>query len=416
MKIFVPKERRPHEVRVALSPEIVKKLVDMGCSVHIEQGAGEGVSFSDKDFQEAGAQLVKSSPQMYKEMHVVCKIQRPLPEELAIYPEQIVLISTLNILSHKSDLEVYNKHKVSAIALELMPRITRAQSMDVLSSQSNLAGYRAVLEAASLYDRAFPMMMTAAGTVSPAKVLVVGAGVAGLQAIATARRLGAIVFGYDVRAAAKEQVESLGASFIDVGGRANAEAAGGYAKEVDADYQRQQETKLKEVVKTIDIIITTALIPGREAPKIISEDMLKEMKPGSIVVDLAVEMGGNCFGSVLGKVVEKHGVKILGPANLASQVGRSASELYARNLFNLFKLIYKEGTKEVVFDAQDDIIQAILLTHKGSILRSDLLTTPAKSSSSKEKKPEKPAVGKKTAGKKKTPAKKSLKRSPKNAL
>ena len=410
MKIIVPKEVRPHEARVALSPEVVKKLVDMGCSVYVERGAGEGVSFPDQAFQDAGAHVVKHSAEMYKGAQVVCKVQRPLPEEIKYYPEQAVLISTLSILNHKSELDLYNKHKISAIALELMPRITRAQGMDVLSSQSNLAGYRAVLEASALYDRAFPMMMTAAGTVSPAKVLIIGAGVAGLQAIATARRLGAVVMGYDVRAAAKEQVESLGATFVQVDASVNAETAGGYAKEVDSDYQRRQEEKLKEVVKGIDIIITTALIPGREAPKIITEDILKQMKPGSVIVDLAVEMGGNCFGSVMGKVVEKHGVKILGPANLASQVGRSASELYARNILNLFKLIYKEDKKTIVFDDADEIIQATLLTHKGKILRSDLLA--AKAAPQKPKSPAKPrAVAKKPSAPKKT-----LKRSPKNAL
>lgn len=412
MKIFVPKERRPHEQRVALSPEIVKKLVDMGCSLYIERGAGEGVSFSDKDFQDAGAHLVKHTADMYQGMQVICKVQRPLPEELPHYPENVVLISVLNILSHKDDLETYRKKKISVLALELVPRITRAQSMDVLSSQSNLAGYRAVIEAAHLHDRAFPMMMTAAGTVFPAKVLVVGTGVAGLQAIATARRLGAVVQGYDVRAAAKEQVESLGASFVEVGD-ANAEASGGYAKEVDADYQRRQEEKLKEVVKGIDIIITTALIPGRGAPKIISDEMLKEMKQGSVVVDLAVEMGGNCAGSVHGKVVEKHGVKILGPANLPSQVGRHASELYARNMFNLFKLLYKADSKGLLFDEKDEIVQAILLTHKGHILRTDLLTTPEKPS---EKKHPSSAPKKKAAVSQKKPSKKPLKRSPKNAL
>jgi NAD(P) transhydrogenase subunit alpha len=409
MKILVPKEKRPYEARVALSPEVVKKLVDMGCGVYVERGAGEGVSFSDQAFQEAGAHLVKHGAEMYKGVQVICKVQRPLPEELTHYPEHVVLISTLNILNHKSDLDIYNKHKISALALELVPRITRAQSMDVLSSQSNLAGYRAVIEAAHLYDRAFPMMMTAAGTVFPAKVLVIGAGVAGLQAIATARRLGAVVMGYDVRAAAKEQVESLGASFVEVGASANAEAAGGYAKEVDADYQRRQEAKLKEVAKGVDIIITTALIPGREAPKIITEDILKEMKQGSVVVDLAVEMGGNCVGSSVGKVVEKHGVKILGPANLASQVGRNASELYARNLLNLFKLIYKTDTKKIAFDQEDEIVQSILLTHQGKMLRSDLLAAKESTKTHKTSKAKVPP-------KKKSSPKKILKRSPKNAL
>jgi len=406
MKIFIPKERRPHESRVALSPEVVKKLVGMGCSVYVEEGAGSGVSLSDKDFKEAGAHLVKASASMYKGAHVIFKIQRPLPEELKNYPENVVLISVLNILNHKSDLELYKKHKVSAVALEMVPRITRAQSMDVLSSQSNLAGYRSVIEASYLYDRAFPMMMTAAGTVFPAKVLIIGAGVAGLQAIATARRLGAIVFGYDVRAAAKEQVESLGATFVEVDSNANAETSGGYAKEVDLDYKRRQEAKLKAVVKDIDIIITTALIPGREAPKLISETMLKGMKAGSVIVDLAVEMGGNCFGSTLGKVTEVHGVKILGPANLPSEIGRNATELYARNILSLFKLIYKEDKKALVFDQEDEIVQATLLTHKGQILREDLVrgSSPAEKVSKKTSDPKKSVkkVVKKKASKKET--------------
>lgn len=416
MKIFVPKEKRPHESRVALSPEVVKKLVEMGCHVSIEKGAGEGVSFLDSDFQEAGAQIVKHGPDMYKGAHVICKVQRPLEDEIKHYPENVMLISTLSILNNKEDLDRYAKHKVSAFALELIPRITRAQSMDVLSSQSNLAGYRAVIEASFLYDRAFPMMMTAAGTVFPAKVLVIGAGVAGLQAIATARRLGAVVSGYDVRAAAKEQVESLGATFVEVGAAANAEAAGGYAKEVDADYRRRQEEKLKEVVKGIDIIITTALIPGREAPKIISEDMLKNMKPGSVVVDLAVEMGGNCFGSVLGQTVEKHGVKILGPANLPSQIGRNASELYSRNLLNFFKLIYDGETKKLALNQEDEIIQATLLTHQGKVLRWELMKGAKPAAKKTKPAATKSASQKATPKKKTTAAKKPVKRSPKNAL
>ncbi|MDC0349228.1 Re/Si-specific NAD(P)(+) transhydrogenase subunit alpha [Alphaproteobacteria bacterium] len=410
MKIFIPKERRPHELRVALSPDAVKKIIEMGCSVYVEESAGDGVSFSDKSFKEAGAHIVKKSASMYKGMQAIFKIQRPLPEELKNYPENIVLISVLNILNNKSDLDFYKKHKISSVALEMVPRITRAQSMDVLSSQSNLAGYRSVIEASSLFDRAFPMMMTAAGTIPPAKVLIIGAGVAGLQAIATARRLGAIVFGYDVRAVAKEQVESLGATFIEVDSSSNAETAGGYAKEVDLDYKRRQEVKLAEVVKDIDIIITTALIPGREAPKLISETMLKTMKPGSVIVDLAVEMGGNCFGSTLGKVTEIHGVKILGPANLPSKIGHNATELYARNILSLFKLIYKEDKKAIVFDQEDEIIQATLLAHKGQILREDLIqgSDPAKKTSKKSSAPKavlkKPAkkVVKKKASKKET--------------
>lgn len=415
MKIFIPKEVVAHEKRVALSPEIVKKLVDMKCVVTVESGAGLGVSITDDHFKNAGAKVVKKSTDMYKGAQLICKVQPPSVDELKHYPRDVALVSTLNILNQPKDIEVYAKHKVSAFALELIPRITRAQSMDVLSSQSNLAGYRAVIEAAHLYDKAFPMMMTAAGTVLPAKVLVVGAGVAGLQAIATARRLGAVVMGYDVRPAAKEQVESLGATFVEVDGTENAETAGGYAKEMGADYQRRQEAKLKEVVGKMDIIITTALIPGRDAPKIISESMLKQMGQGSVVIDLAVERGGNCFGSVRGKVADVHGVKVYGPANLPSAIGRNATELYARNIYNLLQLVYNAEKKALVFNHEDEIVKAALLTENGAILRDDLL--PSSVTRTAMRPAAKSAPKKRAAPKAKTPienpSKKVVKKAPK---
>lgn len=379
MKIYIPKEIHAHEKRVALSPEVVKKVIAMGCDVSVESGAGLGVSITDEHFKIAGAKIISGGASAYKSAQVVLKVQPPTPAELKLFSPNTVLISVLNILNQPSDIALYAQHKVSAFALELIPRITRAQSMDVLSSQSNLAGYRAVIEASTLYDKAFPMMMTAAGTVLPAKVLVVGAGVAGLQAIATARRLGAVVMGYDVRPAAKEQVESLGATFVEVAGTDGAETSGGYAKEMGADYQKRQEEKLKQVVAGVDIIITTALIPGRPAPKIISEDMLKTMGQGSVVIDLAVERGGNCYGSTFGKVVEVHGVKVYGPANLPSSIGRNATELYARNLHSLMQLLYNPDKKALVFDKADDIVKAALLTEGGLVLRDDLMpsATPA---------------------------------------
>ena len=403
MKIFIPKEVRSHEARVALSPEVVKKLIALKCDVLVESGAGIGVSISDDHFKSAGAKIVAKSASMYKGVDLICKVQAPTHEELKAYPQNVALISTLNVLNHPDDITHYAKHKISAFALELIPRITRAQSMDVLSSQSNLAGYRSVIEAANLYDKAFPMMMTAAGTVLPAKVLVVGAGVAGLQAIATARRLGAVVMGYDVRPVAKEQVESLGATFVEVEGTKDAETAGGYAKEMGADYKKRQEEKLREVVESVDIVITTALIPGRAAPKIISEDMLKAMNPGAVVIDLAVERGGNCFGSTIGKVMDVHGVKVYGPANLPSKIGRNATELYARNIFSLLQLIYKEDKKAIVFDKNDEIVKAALLTEKGMILRDDLL--PSSVTVSAAKATPKKVVTKKTESKKAQPKK-----------
>ncbi len=393
MKIVIPKEVRPHEGRVAASPETVKKLVALGCNVVVEEDAGLSASIPDSLYKEAGAKLSKGGAPLYKDAKVILKVQKPLLEkgkEISHYPKGATVIATLGILNHPEDLNAYKDAGINAVALELVPRITRAQTMDVLSSQSNLAGYRAVLEAASVFDRAFPMMMTAAGTILPAKVLVIGAGVAGLQAIATARRLGAVVMAYDVRAAAKEQVESLGATFIQVDETMNAETSGGYAKEMDEAYKKRQAQKLAETVQKVDVIITTALIPGRPAPLLLTEDMVKSMKPGSVIVDLAVESGGNCSLSEFGKTVEKYGVKIVGPANLVSQIARDASDLFARNIFNLFKLLFDEKEKKIVFSPEDEIVSAILLTHEGKVLRSDLLTkTEEKKVSAKKETPKK---------------------------
>jgi NAD(P) transhydrogenase subunit alpha len=268
-------------------------------------------------------------------------------------------------------IEIYNKRKITAFALELAPRITRAQSIDVLSSQSNLSGYRAVIEAANSFERAFPMMMTAAGTIAPARVLILGAGVAGLQAVATAKRLGAIVSVFDVRAAAKEQVESLGGTFVEVDSQETGEAAGGYAKEMSEDYKVRQAAKIKEVLQKSDIAISTALIPGKPAPRLLTADMIKGMKPGSVIVDLAVESGGNCEGSVLGKIVEKDGVKIIGYANMPGRIPTDASAVYARNILNLLTLCVDKESKSLKINWEDEIIQAIALTRDGNSLQAE---------------------------------------------
>lgn len=365
MKIVVMKEIRPHECRVAASPETVKKFIALGASVVVEKGAGLGSSFLDEDYVKAGA-TIESGKGLYKDAALILKVQRPMvksegTDELSLYPKGAVLVGHLSSLSYPDQISDYEKAGVAAIALERMPRITRAQSMDILSSQSNLAGYKAVLDATSVFKRALPMMMTAAGTITPARVLVMGAGVAGLQAIATARRLGAIVSAFDVRAAAKEQVESLGATFVEVENTENAETSGGYAKEMSKDYQKRQAEKIKEVLTTTDIVITTALIPGKPAPKLVTRDMLKTMKPGSVIVDLAVEMGGNVDGSVFGKTIEIDHVTIMGPANIAATLATDTSQLFARNVYNFIAAFFNAEKKELNLDPKDEIIQAVLL-------------------------------------------------------
>jgi NAD(P) transhydrogenase subunit alpha len=371
MKIVVPKEIRAHESRVAASPETVKKFINLGFSVCVEPGAGLGSSIMDADYEKVGATIALGK-ELYDNAHLILKIQRPLlkeegTDELSLYPKGSILVAHLSALSHPADLEAYAKAGISAVALECMPRITRAQSMDILSSQSNLAGYKAVLDAASAFGKAMPMMMTAAGTIMPARVLVIGAGVAGLQAIATARRLGAVVSAFDVRAAAKEQVESLGATFVEVESDVDAETAGGYAKEVSADYKARQAAKLKEVLETTDMVICTALIPGKTAPRIITKEMIAGMKPGSIIVDLAVEMGGNAEGSVYGEIVQKDGVTLLGHANVASRLARDASQLFARNVYNFIAAFFNPETKTLALDPSDEIIRATLVVHQDKV-------------------------------------------------
>ena len=374
MKVAIVKERSPHEMRVAASVETVKKMIALGLEVIVEKGAGIASAIRDEDYKNAGATLAKDFAVAVQKADIVLKVQHPLSsteeeiDEVSLLPQEVTLIAMLAPYNTPEQFKNYASRKITAFSLELAPRITRAQSMDVLSSQSNLAGYRAVIEASTLFGRVFPMMMTAAGTVPPARILILGAGVAGLQSIATARRLGAIVSAFDVRAAAKEQVESLGATFISVESEEKGEGTGGYAKEMSADYQKRQAEKIHEAVQKSDIVITTALIPGKPAPRLVTDSMVRDMKEGSVIVDMAVEAGGNVEGSALAQVTEKHGVKICGYANLPSRIARDASALYARNVFNFLDLLWDKEQKKLNINLEDDIIKATAITQKGKII------------------------------------------------
>ncbi len=378
IKISIPKESADNELRVAASPESVKKLVAMDCIVTIELGAGIDATFSDALYKDAGAKIAKSFADTVKGADIILKVQPPNAEEIKDIPKKTLLIAMLSPFANKSILKDCAKAKIDAFSMEFVPRISRAQSMDVLSSQSNLAGYKSVLDAAEHYPHAFPMMMTAAGTISPAKVFVMGAGVAGLQAIATARRLGAVVSATDVRPAAKEQVASLGASFIAVEDDEfkNAETAGGYAKEMSPEYKAKQAELIEQHIAKQDIIITTALIPNRPAPKLITAAMVKSMKAGSVIVDMAVEAGGNCAGSKAGEVIVKHGVTIVGHLNIPSRLAADSSALYAKNLLNLLNLIIDKETKKISIDYEDEIIKGVSMTRDGIVTHPNFTDKP----------------------------------------
>jgi proton-translocating NAD(P)+ transhydrogenase subunit alpha len=380
MKISIPKERRPHERRVAATPDVVKRLVGQGFEVVVETGAGEGAAFPDDAYRAAGASIAPDPASALGAGDIVLKVQRPMQagegaiDEVAAIRRGAVLIGVLQPLQYRDDAKAYAEAGIAAFAMELVPRITRAQAMDVLSSQSNLAGYKAVLDATAEFGRALPMMMTAAGTIPPARVLVMGAGVAGLQAIATAKRLGAIVSATDVRFAAKEQVESLGASFlaVDLEAMKAMETAGGYAKEMGEDFARRQREHVTEALKKIDIVICTALVPGRKAPVLITSAMVGVMKPGSVIVDLAVEQGGNCEGSRVGEVVSSaNGVRIVGHANVPSRLAVDASQLYGRNLLSFLTVIIDKD-KSLKIDTADEIVKATLLTKDGAVVHPQL--------------------------------------------
>lgn len=376
MKIGIPKEIRPGETRIAASPDAVKKLTAMGAEVVIETGAGAGSSLADDEFTAVGGTIAPDAAALYGAADVVLKVQRPMtadeggPDEAAMLKSGAVLVGLLSPLFNREQVADYAKRGITAFSMELVPRISRAQSMDALSSQSNIAGYKAVIEAANAFGRIMPMMMTAAGTVAPAKLVVLGAGVAGLQAIATAKRLGAVVSAFDVRPAVKEQVESLGAKFIEVdaGGEEEAETAGGYAREMGEDYQRRQSEVLHETLKAQDICITTAQIPGRQAPVLVTEAMVRDMKPGSVIVDLAVETGGNCALSERDQVIDVDGVTIIGHTNWPALVPADTSTLYARNLVNFLELMIDKESGALAIDWDDEIIQGALLTRDGAVV------------------------------------------------
>jgi NAD(P) transhydrogenase subunit alpha len=367
MKIAVPKEIAAGEPRVAAVPDTVKKLKALGADLAIEPGAGVGSGVPDTEYEAAGATI---SADAVKEADLILKVRRPEAAELASYKRGALVIATMDPYGNDAALKAMADAGVAAFAMELMPRITRAQVMDVLSSQANLAGYRAVIEAAEAFGRAFPMMMTAAGTIPAAKVFVMGVGVAGLQAIATARRLGAIVTATDVRPAVKEQVESLGAKFIAVEDEEfkQAETAGGYAKEMSKEYQAKQAALTAEHIKKQDIVITTALIPGRPAPRLVSSGMVKSMKPGSVLVDLAVERGGNVEGVKAGEVADVGGIKIVGYTNVPGRVAASASGLYAKNLFAFVETLVDKEAKVLAVKWDDELVKATALTKDGAVV------------------------------------------------
>jgi H+-translocating NAD(P) transhydrogenase subunit alpha len=374
MRIFVARESDASEPRVAATPETVKKMQALGAEVAVEPAAGVKSGILDADYAAAGATIADAA----RDADVVLKVRRPTEAEIAGYKAGALVIAIMDPFGNDAALAAMAKAGLTTFAMELLPRITRAQGMDVLSSQANLAGYRAIIDGSAEYGRALPMMMTAAGTVPAAKVFVMGAGVAGLQAIATARRLGAVVTATDVRPAAKEQVQSLGAKFVAVEDEEfkQAETAGGYAKEMSKDYQAKQAALVAEHVKKQDIVVTTALIPGRPAPHLISAEMVASMRPGSVIVDLAVERGGNVEGAKPGELAEVNGVKIVGYSN-PGRLAASASSLYARNLYAFLEILVDKKTKALAVNFDDDIVKATVLTRDGAVVHPNFLRKPA---------------------------------------
>ena len=374
MKIAVLKETAEGERRVAATPETVKKFIALGADMAVERGAGASASIADADFEAAGAAL-GARPDVLKGADAVLAVQGPPPGDLMGMQSGALVVAALNPFGERERVDAYAAAGVEALAMEFMPRITRAQSMDILSSQANLAGYKAVLDAAAEYGRAFPMMMTAAGTVAAARVFIMGVGVAGLQAIATAKRLGAVVSATDVRAATREQIESLGgkAIFVEEVKGIEGEGTGGYATEMSDEYKRAQAELVSGHIAKQDIVITTALIPGKPAPRLISDAQIATMKPGSVIVDLAVEQGGNVEGAVAGETVERHGVRIVGHRNVPSRLAADTSALFARNLYNFLSAFWDQEAKRVVLPDDDEIVQGIRLTKDGKVVSERLL-------------------------------------------
>jgi NAD(P) transhydrogenase subunit alpha len=379
MRIAVPAETDRNETRVAAVPETVKKFKALGAEVVVQAGAGKGSRILDAEYSDAGATIAANAAEAVRNADIVLKVRRPEASEFAAYKNGAIVVGILDPYGHTAELKAIAGAGVQAFAMELLPRITRAQVMDVLSSQANLAGYQAVIDAAEEFDRALPMMMTAAGTVPAARVFVMGAGVAGLQAIATARRLGAVVSATDVRPAAKEQVESLGAKFIAVEDEEfrAAETAAGYAKPMSAEYQAKQAELVAEHIKKQDIVITTALIPGRPAPRLVSQAMILSMRPGSVIVDLAVERGGNVEGAVAGQVVVAGNARIIGHTNVPGRIAATASALYARNLYAFVETLIDKAAKSIAIKPDDELVKATLLTRDGALVHPQFSETGA---------------------------------------
>jgi len=361
MKIGSILENVKFEKRIAITPEIIKKYSSLGFEILLSENYGSHLGFDDKEYIEFGAKICKEDKEILETSDIIVQLGMLSDDKTAFIKQNQILIGVLDPYKNKEKLESLAKKKINLFSLELLPRITRAQSMDILSSQANLAGYKAVVESFASFEKAIPMMMTAAGTVPAAKVLVVGAGVAGLQAIATAKRMGAIVFATDVRMASKEQVESLGGKFLTVEGSENLETKGGYAKEASEDFKKKQEELLSETLKKIDIVVCTALIPGKKAPIIIKENMLNNMQTGSVIYDLAAIQGGNTAYTEVDKIVEKNGVKIMGESNILNKLPISSSSLYAKNMFNFVDNLFDKDTKKINIKLEDEIIEKTLI-------------------------------------------------------
>ena len=358
------KENLDTEKRISITPETTKKLIDLKFSVFLEKNYGKHLGILDKEYEKKGANILTSINEIFKKSDIILKTNCPPKEEINLIKDKSILIGQFNQLSNKEIINTLIKKKIKIFSLDLLPRITRAQSMDILSSQANLAGYRAVIEAVEQFGKAIPMMMTAAGTIIPAKILVIGAGVAGLQAIATAKRLGAVVSATDVRISAKEQVESLGGKFLTVEGTKDLETASGYAKESGEEFKKKQAELLKKSIKENDIVICTALLPGKKAPRIVSEEMIKSMKPGSVVYDLAVSQGGNSAFSESDKINIVNDVKIMGSNNILNNLALTASNLYAKNLLNFIINLYNKDKQDIYINEEDEIINKTLIKNE----------------------------------------------------
>ena len=361
MRIGSILENQKFEKRIAITPEVAKKYISIGFEIFLVDNYGSHLGINNEDYLDLGVKFFKNDQEVLDNSDIIVQLGILSDEKISILKEKKLLIGVLNPYENREKLENLVKKKINAFSLELLPRITRAQSMDILSSQANLAGYKAVIDAFANFEKAIPMMMTAAGTIPAAKVLVVGAGVAGLQAIATAKRMGAIVFATDVRMASKEQVESLGGKFLTVEGAENLETEGGYAKEASDDFKKKQEELLSETLKKIDIVICTALIPGKKAPIIIKEAMVTNMQPGSVIYDLAAIQGGNAAFTEVDKIVEKNGVKIIGESNILNKLPVSASGLYAKNMFNFVDNLFDKKNKKININLEDEIIKKTLI-------------------------------------------------------